>query len=95
MDDNGIRSPPTLSGFRQASALRNAGCTCLRPPTQPHVCTVFSQLALFVHYDLTKFKETSAGTVLAHALKLDLQVLSPTLELNFPELDTKTDQGPF
>ena len=58
-----------------SSALRNVGCTCLRPPAQPHARTVFSQLALFAHYDLTKFSDASAGTVLAHALKL---VLSPT-----------------
>ena len=36
------------------SALRNLGCSCLRPPTTPHVCTVYTQLALFVHHDLTR-----------------------------------------
>ena len=81
--------------LQTSSALRNVGCTCLRPPAQPHVCTIFSQLALFVRYDLTKFRAASAGTVLAHALKLDLQVLSPTLELNFPELDTNLTRGNF
>ena len=75
--------------LQTTSALRNVGCTCLRPPHQPHVCTVFSQLALFVHYDLTKFRDASAGTVLAHALRMDLQVLSPTLQLNLLLLQDK------
>ena len=70
------------------SALRNLGCSCLRPPATPHVCTVFTQLALFVHHDLHKLKDASDELILAHALKLDLQVLSPTIAMNFPHMDS-------
>ena len=77
------------------SALRNLGCSCLRPPTTPHVCTVFTQLALFVHHDLHKLKDASDELILAHALKLDLQVLSPTIALNFPNLDSLLATGVF
>ena len=77
------------------SALRNLGCSCLRPPTTAHVCTVFTQLALFVHHDLTRLQEGSDDLIMAHALRLDLQVLSPTISLSFPDLDSKLATGLF
>ena len=77
------------------SALWNLACSCLRPPSTPHVCTVFTQLALFVHHDLYKLQNASDELILAHALRLDLQVLSPTLALNFPDLDSLLTTGTF
>ena len=77
------------------SALRNLACSCLRPPSTPHVCTVFTQLALFVHHDLYKLQNASDELILAHALRLDLQALSPTLALNFPDLDSMLTTGNF
>ena len=77
------------------SALRNLGCSCLRPPSTAHVCTVFTQLALFAHHDLTKLQDGSDDLFMAHALRLDLQVLSPTISLSFPDLDSQLTTGHF
>ena len=76
-------------------ALRNLGCSCLRPPKTPHVCTVFTQLALFVHHDLTRLHGGSDDVIMSFALRLDLQVLSPTISLSFPDLDSKLATGLF
>ena len=75
MAGSGPLSPHTLNGSRRRahSGMLDALASDLQL-CQPHACTAFSQLALFVHYDPTKFSE---GTVLSHALKL----VSPTLEL--------------
>ena len=77
------------------SALRNLGRSCLRPPTTAHVCTVFTQLALFVHHDLTRLQGGSDDLIMSYALRLDLQVLSPTISLSFPDLDSKLATGLF
>ena len=52
----------------------------------PHVCTLFTHLALFVRHDLHKFRFSDADTILTQALKLDLTRLRPSLHL-YPELD--------
>ena len=69
------------------TALAKLGCTCTRPPGGPHVCTLFTHLALFVHHDLQKFRNSSTATILTQALKLDLTVLCPSLHLLYPEMD--------
>ena len=50
------------------TALAKFGCTCTRPPGGPHVCTLFTHLALFVHHDLHKFRVSDEDTVLTQAL---------------------------
>ena len=85
-----MNSPSTLNGSKPKQLYPD--WVAHQTPNGPHVRTI-SQLALFVHHDLHKFRLAGNDAVLTQALKLDFLALCPSLHLLFWELDEWLARG--